>query len=200
MAKGKFINLENKRFGLLIVICREKNKNNAPTWRCKCDCGKETIVSGGNLRRGNTKSCGCYNITSHIKHGLSNEKLYGVWGDLKTRTLNINSQDYKNYGGRGIKVCKKWENFEPFYNWAIDNGYKVGLTIDRIDNNKGYSPENCRWVTYNEQANNKRNNHLITYKDKTLTMSQWANKIGISRHTLFWRLNNGWSLEKALEN
>lgn len=135
---------------------------------------------------------------SHLTHGKSNTRLYTIYNNMKTRCYNKNSDDYKNYGERGITVCKEWLNsFTSFYNWSINNGYKPDLLLDRKDNDLGYSPENCRWVDSIEQNNNKRNNNLIEYNGKTQSISRWSAELGIKRVTLLSRLRNGWSVERA---
>ena len=118
---------------------------------------------------------------------------------MKERCNNKNNKSYKNYGGRGIKVCKEWsENFMSFYNWSINNGYKEGLTIDRINNDGNYEPSNCRWITRKEQNRNYRKNHLLTYKGETLCLADIADKYGINRGTLLYRLKKGKTIEEAL--
>lgn len=148
----KIVKLENKKFGKLKVIKFEYAKNNKKYWLCKCCCGKEIITNSHNLISGNTTSCGC----SRIKEKQLIPRLYRIWTGMKTRCSNPNRKEYKNYGGRGIKVCKKWLTYKNFYNWAIRNGYKDNLTIDRIDNDGNYEPKNCRWITIQEQQKNKK--------------------------------------------
>lgn len=130
-------------------------------------------------------------------HGMFGTKIYGVWGHMKSRCYNPKVERYKNYGGRGIKVCDEWQNFEGFYEWAIRSGYKEGLTIDRINVDGDYCPENCRWATKETQMNNTTRNRYVTYKGETHTVSEWSRKLGIPYKTLFKRINDGWSVEKA---
>ena len=150
----KFKDLTGQKFGKLTVISREKNdKHGNIRWLCKCDCGKETTVQGGHLTSGRTKSCGCVR-----NHGQSRTRLYRIWVAIKTRCYNPAHNNYKNYGGRGIVMCYSIkDNFTAFREWALTNGYKKGLTIDRVDVNGNYTLDNMRWATMSEQARNKRN-------------------------------------------
>lgn len=174
---------------------------------CLCECGKNVVVRLEYLSSGHTMSCGCQRIISTINtkttHGCcgkdSRTDLYGVWSNMKARCSNGNQISYKNYGARGIKVCREWMDFIPFLEWAMSNGYKEGLTIERNDCSGNYEPSNCRWATVFEQNNNKRNNVLIDYDDKKLTASQWSKIVGINPETISSRLRYGWSVEKALE-
>lgn len=201
---GRFIDLTNKRFSRLIVLKQYgHNKYNQITWLCKCDCGNLIIVSGNDLTRNNTRSCGClYQDYLHNprpntqKHGKSNSRLYHIWRDMKLRCYNEKQIGYKNYGARGIKVCDEWQNnFKAFYDWAIDNGYKNNLQIDRINTNGDYKPSNCRWVTPLGNSNNKRNNRFITYKGETKTIAEWSKSTNIPYHLIWNRLKRGWSVE-----
>lgn len=206
---AKLLDLTGQKFGRLTVIERKENsKNGTARWLCKCECGNYVVVLSSMLKSGRTKSCGCYmrETISNIrkKHGMADTRLYKVWRTMKERCFCKTYRDYKHYGGRGITVCDSWKNdFKSFYDWAIANGYDENAkrgqyTIDRIDVNGNYEPSNCRLVSMKEQANNIRTNHRITYKGKTQTLSQWADEVGISSHTLSNRLNIGWSIEKTL--
>ena len=177
------------------------NKSGARMLILKClGCGKIYHVQLSNLTHSKTKMCHACAI-KHIftKHNLSSNKLYTVFKDMHKRCEYEKDYKYPNYGGRGIKVCEEWQEYEPFSEWAKNNGYTDELTLDRIDNNGDYSPNNCRWATYKEQALNTRTNHFIEFCGEIKTLSQWADELGINRSTLCERINSrGWSIEKAL--
>lgn len=202
---SKLIDLTGQRFGRLVVVKRADNSaDGRARWLCKCDCGKEIVTYGSWLRNGDTKSCGCLKLDMFIKrstkHGGRNSKLYRTWSSMLQRCNNPNDKDYSEYGGRGIKICKEWEtDFSAFQKWALANGYKEGLTIDRKDNDKGYYPENCRWTDAKTQGNNKRNCRYITYKGQRKTVAEWSEITGIPHETLLYRLNHGWETERILK-
>jgi hypothetical protein len=158
---GKRIDLTGKRFGRWTVVSESdlRDCNGNIMWNCKCDCGREKAVSGNSLRKGCSTSCGCYNHDVITKFGgaVYKEKLHSVWASIKSRCNCETDNAYHNYGKRGITVCKEWEHYyHAFKTWALENGYKPGMWIDRVDNNKGYSPENCEFKTPKEQQRNKR--------------------------------------------
>ena len=132
-------------------------------------------------------------------HGKTGTRIHDIWRSIKRRCYTKSHKEYERYGARGIKVCEEWVNsFQEFYNWAMANGYRDDLTIDRKDTNGNYEPSNCRWVTQKEQQNNRRNNHYITYNGKTQTAKQWAEELNKNYSTIITRLNRGWSIERTL--
>ena len=203
-------NLVGMKFGRLTVMDREspKSKKAKGLWVCKCECGNVIKVNTSDLKSGNTTSCGCKRKETlrqlRTKHGESNTRLYNVWSDMKKRCYNTKNVDYKNYGGRGITVCDEWMDFQNFYEWAIANGYdetapRGQCTIDRIDVDGCYEPENCRWVDRYIQMNNKRNNRILTYNGESHTLAEWCEIVNIPYKCLKSRLNKlHWSVEKTL--
>ena len=170
--------------------------------RCKCDCGTIKEISHYTLLNGKSVSCGCLRkeLLSNREnaHHKTNTKLYQIHAAMKARCFSKNHKNYKQYGGRGITVCDEWKNdFMAFYNWAMSNGYKEGLTIDRIDVNGNYEPNNCRWVTRKEQANNTRKNCFIEYNNEKHTIAEWCDILGITYSKLFSRLRKGLPLDKC---
>lgn len=199
-------NVIGQKFGRLTVIedapdyVYKSGRNRVE--KCKCDCGKITFVKLSKLKSGNTKSCGCYHDECckkrAIKHNLCNHRLYGIWCNMKTRCTNPNSEYFYLYGGKGIEVCDEWKDFCSFYKWSMDNGYADNLTIDRINNDGNYCPENCRWVTNIEQQNNTSRNHIIEYLNNKYTMKQFSDKYNISYGSLKQDLKKGKSIEEIL--
>ena len=156
--------LTGKKFNRLTVLGFAGRQGKNYYWECQCDCGNIRQVQAQGLRRGSTKSCGCYNREIITKHGLDGDKLYHVFNSMRNRCYSVNNKSYHNYGGRGITICDEWLN-DPssFFKWSLENGYSDDLTIDRKDNNKGYSPEHCQWTTEIEQHNNTRRNRYVEY-------------------------------------
>lgn len=176
----------------------------AVLWEFQCACGNRVIKEGRFVRSGGVKSCGCL-VTErakklNYKHGLGRGKLYSVYNAMVSRCNNPKNKSFKNYGERGIQVAKEWlDDFVIFRDWALQNGYKEGLSLDRIDVEKGYSPDNCRWVTRDVQNNNKRNNILIRYKGKEQTLKQWCQELNLSYSAIQTRIKRGNSPIEALE-
>lgn len=205
---GKFIDLTGEKYGKLTVLKREgKDRQKCLLWKCKCDCGNEIIVRGSSLRNSHTQSCGCHKTErlkkTHYIHGKARTKIYKCWKSMIDRCYNENNSSYHNYGGRGIGVCKEWLDGKTglinFWDWSINNGFDKHLSIDRIDNNKGYAPDNCRWTTMKVQSMNKRNNHNITFQRQTKCMTAWGEDTGLTANCLSARLNHyKWPIEKAL--
>ena len=171
-------------------------KKSGTYWLFICECGNEKVINLYRVRSGHVKSCGCLAANLFKRtHGCRNKPIYYVWRSMKRRCLNTNTSSYKNYGGRGIKVCARWMKFENFY---ADMGEKPeGMSLDRIDNDGNYEPSNCKWSTRIEQGNNTRVNRLITYQGTTKTVAEWARSLNINSATLRTRLYQGWSIERA---
>lgn len=203
----KFIDLSGERYGRLVVVDRALNDGKRTMWNCVCDCGNRVTVRAENLRSGNTKSCGCIekDRPNRTTHGLSKSRINSVFNSMKQRCYNKNNYEYANYGGRGIKICDEWLNDRrAFYRWAVENGYDDSAeygecTIDRIDVNGDYCPENCRFVDLFVQANNTRKNKYYMYCGEKHTLAEWARIKGIKYIDLYMKINrNGLSIEEAL--
>ena len=192
--------ITGKKFGKLTAIQRAgRDKNGKYLWLCKCDCGGEKIVTSSDLVTGNTKSCGC--LVTNKTHGGSYTALYKTWVQMKMRCYNPNHASYYNYGGRGIKVCDEWNgehSFSVFCEWAIGAGYKEGLSLDRIDNEKDYYPENCRWVTRAFQERNKRNTFYAEYNGLQIPIAELCEELNIPSQTVYHRIIRGWKFESAV--
>lgn len=201
----KKIDITGRKYGRLTVLRENGKQRGNILWLCRCDCGNEINAIAYNLKNGHTRSCGC--LSSEIKssvhstHKCSGGRLYRIWRHIKSRCLNKKVPHYKYYGERGITMCKEWEkSFETFLDWAISNGYKENLSIDRIDVNGNYEPSNCRWANAKMQANNKTNNRLIEYNGECHTLSEWSSILGISHLTISKRIDDyGWDVKKAFE-
>lgn len=199
---GNFVDLTGKRFGRWTVIGRAEDRVTAKSreimWNCVCECGKQKVVKGGSLKSGKSVSCGCYSaeVTSAmlVKRHRDNqqeivrtkERLHNTWTSMIQRCTNKNHKYYHYYGGRGITVCDEWKkDYLEFRKWAIANGWKEGLTLDRINNDFPYCPENCRFATKKEQANNRRNNRYVEIKGERRTIAEWADILGVT-HARIW--------------
>lgn len=200
---GKCIraDMKGKRYFDLLVLAYSHTKGGKAYWYVQCVCENKKTVRGEHLRAGKVKSCGYLNRKkcklNPITHGMSKTPIYTTWQAMKDRCFNTKADNYINYGGRGITVCDRWVN--SFENFIIDMGPRPeGKTLDRINNNKNYSPENCQWSTPKVQASNRRNSKIISYKGLSLTVAEWAGEIGVKVGTLYSRLYRDWPLEKAL--
>lgn len=205
--------LSGNRFGKLTVLCRaedhiQPNGRHRQQWMCQCDCAQMVTVTRDNLVAGRQKSCGCERKknTSRLfaTHGLSGTRLYGVWSAMKARCYNPHVREYRFYGARGIKVCEEWkDNFGSFRDWMISNVYdedapRGQCTIDRINPDGDYCPENCRIISQFEQMSNLRSNRRITFNGTTATIAEWARKTGIDSCKISHRLAMGWTPDRAL--
>lgn len=197
---AKLIDLTGRRFGRLLVVSKAPAStafaNTSARWECRCDCGSAVVVFSAALRRGATKSCGCLDLEVKTKHGMYGTPTYRSWRSMIDRCANPRTPNYHLYGGRGIAVCAEWESFELFLR---DMGERPkGTSLDRIDSDGPYSPENCRWATANQQQRNKRNNHLLTVDGETRCIAEWAEITGIQKVTIKARIRSGWSHREAV--
>jgi len=171
---------------------------------CRCSCGTERVVQYHSIKHGGSKSCGCWNqeqaVTTNTTHGSCGSRLYRVWEDMKSRCKYPTHQAYAHYGGRGITVCTEWHDFIPFQKWATENGYQQGLSIERLDNDAGYSPGNCCWATPQMQSRNRRTNHFIEAWGETRILNDWAadERCSITAAGIKCRLKKGMSPEAAI--
>lgn len=187
---------------LEVIELSHQDKNGSFKWLCKCECGNTKVISQGSLRQGQSLSCGCiqkaFTINRQLKHGMSHRPIYQTWLDMKKRCTNPKSNEYHNYGGRGIKISEKWINsFQNFFDDVGDIPFP-NAQIDRIDNDGNYELGNIRWSTVEENQRNKRNNHLVTYKGETMCVADWAVRLGIKSSILFARLSKpSYTVEEA---
>ena len=185
------LNLAGKRFGKLRVISEAPNSNNCTRWNCWCDCGNITTVFTSALRSGNTSSCGCGWYDTFLEHGMTHTPTHKTWVMMRQRCNNKNDDHYKDYGGRGIRICERWNKFINFFE---DMGERPeDMTLDRIDVNGNYEPRNCRWATQGVQNSNRRTNKYLTLDGRTMTMAKWANETGINWRTISYRKQHGWT-------
>lgn len=199
---NNFKDLTGQEFnGIKTIKCVGRDKHGNALWLFRCRCGKEFVATGYKIKTGKTKSCGCYNLEKLeqmrkkyiIKHNSSRTRLYSIWCGMKRRCYKQNDKRYSCYGGRGIKICDEWKNsFIPFYQWAIKNGYKKDAkrgecTIDRVDNNGDYCPENCRWISNREQSINKRNCTYLIVNGKKMCFAEVCRFLGIPLKTAYSR-------------
>ena len=204
---SKQIDMIGRKFGRLTVIERAEDHilpcgQHQRMWKCSCDCGNTTTVSGHALRSGTTQSCGCYKMDvlmdRNIKYRHQNRRLFKIWYAMVHRCTDPTAPHFDRYGGRGIGVCDEWMDFDAFADWSLTHEYADNLTIDRIDNDAGYSPDNCRWASRKTQANNRGTCRAIGLNGTAKTIMQWSEETGIAYGTLYGRLAKGWRVEDAL--
>ena len=195
---GKLRDLSGMKFGRLTVLRLQEIRKRHSYWVCECECGEQVIARQGGLASGRKKSCGCYRIDKMTTHGMNKTRVYRIWSYMRQRCYNPKNIGYKYYGGKGIRVCKRWDySFENFF---ADMGHPPtdAHTLDRIDSNGDYEPGNCKWSTRQEQACNRGNNRHITYEGRTLTIGEWAKVVGVNRWTLWRRFKKGLSPKEIL--
>lgn len=205
---GKEENLSGMKFGRWNVSNETNRKNGRVFWRCVCDCGEERFVLAQSLKNGRSRSCGCLNrelaskrMSEYVakqnsgKRFLKKSSLYQSWRNMMCRVFDEKVWCYYRYGGRGITVCDAWRDYDNFAQWSIENGFKKGLTLDRINNDGNYSPDNCRWVSRTVQANNTSTNRVISYHGKTMTLAEVARATGKPYSLVKSRVNRGMDLD-----
>lgn len=203
MIMSRLIDITGNKYNKLTVVKRVNKPNEKSViWECLCDCGNTTYVRGKNLKNGAVKSCGCLlkSNKSSIRHNMSKTRLYRTWANIKGRCYIPSCKAYKNYGLRGITMCDEWKNsFESFMEWALNNGYNDTLSIERIDVNKGYYPDNCTWIPLNEQQKNRTINLNINYNGETKILAEWCRELGKPYKQIHNRIYKlGWSFERAI--
>jgi hypothetical protein len=200
---SKVKNLLSMRFGRLVVIADAGKGKRCWMWSCLCDCGATKTIPSGSLTSGDTKSCGCLrrdlarNVGDRSRtHGKSKQSIYAIWDSMIARCTKPSRKDFHRYGGTGVTVCDRWKTFQNFYDDMGDR--PPGMSLDRIRNDQGYSPENCRWATTKQQNRNQKSNLLLTSAGETRCLAEWAEIKGIKQVTLHCRLRRGWDVDKAL--
>lgn len=188
----RIIEMIGRHFSRLLVVAEAGRNRKEVQWRCRCDCGKESVIPGYRLRSGHTRSCGCLG-----RHGMSHTREYGTWGNMIDRCERASHASSAYYSERGIRVCERWRSsFEAFYE---DMGvHPPGLSLDRIDNDGNYEPGNCRWATSYEQNHNRRNSIVITVSGETRTLSEWIEERKLNACTVRSRIRRGWNLARAV--
>lgn len=186
---------------LLVVAAAPNTKSGASAWWCVCDCGKAAVYARStDLRRGDSQSCGCTTgaliSAANTTHGMSRTRVYKCWRAMHDRCYNSNTENYHLYGARGIRVCKRWFSFPAFYADMGDRG--MGLSLERRNNMRGYSPSNCYWATHAQQQVNKRNNRMLVFNGERKALAQWAQQYSQPPLRVWQRLDRGWSVERAL--
>lgn len=203
MTAHNFIAINGQRFGRWTVTALAARRRGQARWHVRCDCGNESVKTSAQLRAGITRSCGCLrrevSRNRHFLHGAAagtRTPTYRVWRNMRQRCENPRNPEFANYGGRGIVVCERWQRFQVF---LADMGERpAGMSIERIDNDRGYEPGNCRWATPSEQAQNTRVAHRITFRGETRTLTDWCRVLGIDRSTAQRRIARGWKAAEAL--
>lgn len=191
--------ITGEKFGLLTVVSFSHTSNMKSVWNCLCECGNSKLVVSGHLRTGGIKSCGCLRSKKIHKgkqcHGMTDTREHRIWRSMIERCRPSNTRSSRRYADRGISVCERWMDFKNFYK---DMGDSNGLSLDRIDNDKGYTPENCRWATWEQQGNNRSNNVFVEHNGVKRSASQWARILNIGTSAMFYRLKH-WPIEKIFE-
>ena len=199
----RFQDLTSKQFGRLRVVCYAGRRGRRYAWRCRCSCGRATVVMSCNLKQGHTQSCGCLAVdrakAANTSHGRRRDPIYSVWRTMNQRCSNRRCRSWPDYGGRGIRVCRRWQGPQGFLAFLRDMGPRpVGYTLDRKRVNGNYSPGNCRWASRAEQSRNRRCNRWLTLDGLTMTIGDWAAATGIQRQTITLRVDAGWPTRKVL--